>query len=67
MHVGFHTATISWLHMGDLAADLEDFNAELMSGNTGIAEKRHFAQVAGKVRAAYPNAMYLDKCLMGLG
>ena len=34
MHVGFHT-TISWLHMGDLAADLEDFNAELMSGNTG--------------------------------
>src|SRR5205085_2596520 len=60
-------AAVTRLDVGDVGADLEHLDAQLMAGNTRIAEERHLAQVAADVGAADADAMDANQGLSGAG
>jgi hypothetical protein len=63
--VGFDGAAVAGLDVGDALADFEDFDAELVTGDAGVAVEGHFAQIAGDVGAAYPDAVDADEGFAG--
>jgi len=61
VEVRFERAFVSGLHVGDSFADRDDFQAEFMSGSTGVGKEGELAEVAGKVGAADSHAVSSDE------
>ena len=61
--VGFEGASISNLKVVDTLTHGYNFQAQLMSGNPGIGEEGHLAQIAGKVGSADTHTVSADQCL----
>jgi hypothetical protein len=55
--IRLHGAVIAGLDIRHTRTDLLDHDAQLMAGNAGIAEKRHFAEVPADVSAANADPM----------
>ena len=52
VHIRLDGATVSGLHILNLWSDLDDLDSQLVTGDPGVAEERHLAQVAADVGAA---------------
>ena len=63
VHVRLDGAAITWLYVFHIVANRHHLNAQFVTGNDGVSEERHFAEIAGDVRAANPHAMHLHQCL----
>ena len=59
--VGFNAAAVTGFYVSDAIAYGDDFDAELVSRNTGIREERHLAEITAHVRAANADAVHADK------
>ena len=57
VHVRFDATAVAGLDVGHAVADFEDFHAQLVAGDSRIAEERHLAQVAAVIGAADAHAM----------
>jgi hypothetical protein len=55
--VRFDRAPVTGSHVRNILPDFKHLDAQFMSGNPRVAEKRHFAQVAADVRATDAHAM----------
>ena len=67
IHVGFHTAAISHLDVGNASAHLGDFNTKFVPGDTGVAIEWHLAKVAAVITATNSNAVNLEQHLAWTG
>src|SRR5207247_10757 len=56
--VGLDGAMIAGLDIGDIGADVDYFDSQLMSGNARVAEERHLAEIAAEIGAADTDAMH---------
>jgi hypothetical protein len=56
--IRFYSAVISDGDRGNIASHGNDFYTEFMARNARIAEERHFAQIAAKIRSTDPNLMH---------
>src|SRR6266508_5207711 len=67
IEVGLNGTTVAWFDVRDALADLNHLDSQFVSGNAGITEERHLAEVATDVRAANPDAMNTDERLVWPG
>jgi len=57
VNVWLDTATVARLHVGHTGADVNDFDAEFVTGNSRVTEERHLAEEARIIGAANPDAV----------
>ena len=55
------------LTFADAGADVDDFDAQLVTGDAGIAEERHLAEIAADVGSANADPMDAHQSLAGAG
>ena len=63
IHVRFHTAAVAGLDASDIIGNRQYFDSQFMSGNPGIAEEWHLAEVAADISSADTHSVSSHQCL----